>query len=228
VTGEGQGPTDRWIAKTDAQFAYGYDKSSQLGRWFGVRGIPHAVLIDPSGTIVWRGNPATLKAKTVESSLAGAISRPISDWPESASKVVKHLGKRDYGKALGEAEKLDGDERGEILASLETLFNGKRNSVERWMKAGDYLAVEERGSSYAKQLKGLPQGEAIDAVLERLDDDDDAQDALDAQRKVARLMSRKVKKSQRNKVKRELQAIAARFPDAGAGRDAKAALMRLR
>jgi hypothetical protein len=228
VTGEGQGPTDKWVAKTDAKFAYGYDKGSQLGRWFGVRGIPHAVLIDPNGVIVWRGNPSTLKAKTIEPHLEGALSRPISDWPESASKVVKQLGKREYKKALGEAEKLDGEERTDILASLDSLFNGKRNAVEGWMKTADYLAVEEYGKAYAKQLKGLPQGDAIKDVLDRLDDDDDAQDMLDAQRKVAKLMSGKIKKSQRNKVKKQLQAIAARFPDGGAGRDAKAALMKLR
>lgn len=227
MTDEAKPVTDHWIEQRDAEFAYGFDKKNDLARWFGVRGIPHAVLVDPSGTILWRGQPQNLKSSTIDEALKGALETPISDWPKSASKVAKYVRKADFAKAVQEAEKL-GAEGGSVLAAVRQLADGKRDSIERWIDQGDYLNATERGKGYLKELKGLPQGEAIERMLTEVEEDDDAQDVLDAQERVAKLMGRKIKKGSIPKLTRELKQIAAKYAGTGAGRDAKAALQRLR
>src|SRR5687768_7833365 len=42
------------------------DKKGDIGKGFGVRGIPHAMLVDKSGKIVWEGHPMGLKEEEVE------------------------------------------------------------------------------------------------------------------------------------------------------------------
>ena len=37
-----------------------YDPDARLHEYFGVHGIPHAILVDAAGTVVWRGHPARL------------------------------------------------------------------------------------------------------------------------------------------------------------------------
>ena len=54
VTNEGAKPTERFVESTRMAYPYAYDKKSALMRAMGVGPIPHAVLVDPSGTIVWR------------------------------------------------------------------------------------------------------------------------------------------------------------------------------
>lgn len=42
-------------------YPVGIDKSGKLSGSFGVKGIPHAMLVDKSGKIVWEGHPMQLK-----------------------------------------------------------------------------------------------------------------------------------------------------------------------
>ena len=77
VTSETEKQTVSWIEKNGAEYAYGYDKGGKLKSALGVRGIPNAVLVNPSGKIVWQGHPTSLTASTVESALDGAITTPV-------------------------------------------------------------------------------------------------------------------------------------------------------
>ena len=72
MTSESESQTVPWVEKTGAAYPYAYDKGGKVARFFGVRGIPHAILVDPTGKVVWRDHPARLDAKTVEAALAGA------------------------------------------------------------------------------------------------------------------------------------------------------------
>ena len=51
------------------EYHVGTDKGGKLNKELGVRGIPHAVLVDKTGTIVWEGHPAGLKDADIEKAL---------------------------------------------------------------------------------------------------------------------------------------------------------------
>jgi thiol-disulfide isomerase/thioredoxin len=42
------------------------DRDGKLSNSFGIQGIPHAMLVNKSGEIVWEGHPMTLKEADVE------------------------------------------------------------------------------------------------------------------------------------------------------------------
>src|SRR5688572_2881145 len=47
---------------------------------YGVTGIPHSFLIDPSGKIVWEGYPGDLSPSTVKGALKGAKAMPATSY----------------------------------------------------------------------------------------------------------------------------------------------------
>ena len=65
VTSEGESQTEPWVESKGARYAYAYDRGGKLSRALGVTGIPNAVLVDPSGTILWQGNPGSLTNELV-------------------------------------------------------------------------------------------------------------------------------------------------------------------
>jgi AhpC/TSA family len=227
VTDEAQKITDEWVADRHVEYAYAFDKGGKLKRWFGIEGIPHAVLINPNGQIVWRGHPGELSEATLQASLAGALKLPLYEWPESAEKAAKAVGKRRFAEALEKAREIEGADGKAIVENLQQLVDAKLASVKGWMDAGDYLAVRERGTTFAKELSDLPQGDEIDALLKRMADDKTAQDVLAAQLEVRKLAEQKVKKSTLPRTREKLRRILQEHPGTAAARDAGNALDRL-
>jgi cytochrome c biogenesis protein CcmG/thiol:disulfide interchange protein DsbE len=41
------------------------DRNGKLNKHFGVQGIPHALLVDKTGKVVWEGHPASLKDEAI-------------------------------------------------------------------------------------------------------------------------------------------------------------------
>ena len=56
-----QGLSSRQLNKPNTfAYALALDPSSRMQRHFGVRGIPHCVVISPDGKVRWQGHPAGL------------------------------------------------------------------------------------------------------------------------------------------------------------------------
>jgi cytochrome c biogenesis protein CcmG/thiol:disulfide interchange protein DsbE len=47
-------------------YPVGIDKKDTVGSGFGITGIPHAMLVDKTGKIVWEGHPAQLKESQID------------------------------------------------------------------------------------------------------------------------------------------------------------------
>lgn len=168
MTDEGQKPTEKWVADKGARYPYAYEKGSDLKRAVGLRGYPHAALIDPSGTIVWTGHPADLDRTTIETALAGALTKPLFDWPESLGSASTSFARGTYGKALIAARKVaeKGDEGvAAVVASLEKFTEFQVDRAAAWIEAGNYLPLDERGKQMLSSLKGLPELEERLEVL---------------------------------------------------------------
>jgi len=57
-------------------YAVGIDDQGKLARQFGVRGIPHALLVDASDKIIWEGHPSNLSDKLIQQALASSPPAP--------------------------------------------------------------------------------------------------------------------------------------------------------
>jgi len=60
VTDEKKDVVTAFLKKTPMNYSPAIDKTDALGKSFGVTGIPHALLIDSTGKIVWEGHPMSL------------------------------------------------------------------------------------------------------------------------------------------------------------------------
>ena len=226
MTSESEGSTEPWIEEHEAAYAYCYDKSGKFGRELGVTGLPTAVLVDPTGVIRWVGHPASLTESLVEEHLSGALPKPLFEWPKEAKKVRKAIEKRDLGKALEEAAKLD-PEHSEYENIVRGLVTGRLASLKTARDDGDWLFVEQFGSELKKSFAGLPEQAEVVQILDALDADDAAKAILEAQEKVAKMFAKDYKRKHIEKMEEELREIVGEHPGTAAERDAKRGLKRL-
>lgn len=230
MTDEPKGITDDWIEEHAATYAYAFDKGGALQRQLGVAGIPHAVLVDPTGTIVWEGHPAVLNGRVLEPLLVGAFPKPMFEWPASAAKVKKAILAGALGKALEEAKALpDGDEKASIVTSLEKMIEGKVKALEQRLEKGDFLGIENEGEGLQKSLAGLTDTlTRVDAVLKKAAEHPDAKRVIAGQREVRKIQAGKLRsKNDIKKAIEKLQDLESKYEGTYAATEARALRVQL-
>jgi hypothetical protein len=198
VTNEGTKKTEEWVKSSGAKFAYGYDKKSTLWNWFGVGSIPDSVLVDPSGTIVWRGHPMALTEARVEQVLDGALEKPLWDWPAEASLLKQAIVADNYALALREAKKLGGEWETLVTERVE----GMVTTVETAHRDGDFLKALTAGQPAARALRGLPEGERVSRLVTEMKNSRQVQRIVAAQKKLAGLIANGERQRSRRKLER--------------------------
>lgn len=191
MTDEPASLTEPWIAKHGAVYAYAYDKGGKLKRWFGVGGIPHAVLIDATGTVVWSGHPGQLDESTIEEHLGGTLSKPVFEWPNASKGVAKSLVKGDFAGALAAAKALSEADGGpEVVAQVSGLIDARVAQVEGWVKAGNFLDVLEGGGQLTKGLGDHEHAAKVAALVAQVEADEQAKPVLEAQKRIRKLRAK--------------------------------------
>ncbi len=220
VTGESKSETENWVEDKDAQYAYAYFKGREIMSVMGAGGYPHAVLVDPLGEIVWDGHPAGLTAAVIEEHLTGALPVPLFDFPKGASKVASALGKDQLGKALDAAKAYaakDGEQSAEILAAVEGHVDLRVGTITTANARGNYLKVVTQGEELLDALDDEdPRAVELAGILETVKDDDAAQDVIDAQKKLEKLLGglgKLKKKDQANSLIEKIEDLVEDHPD---------------
>lgn len=188
MTGEGKADTEKWIAEKGAKYAYGYDKGGKLARYFGVSGIPHMVIVDANGVVVYNGNAGGATDEILRKATAGALPKPLWDWPAAAKSVKAALLKQQYKVAIDEAAKLGEPDGGpEIKAAVEGMVKAKLDVMKAAYAKGDFLGAETAAKDLQKDLAGLPaQAEAVKMAAD-IEANAEAEPVLKNQRLVARI-----------------------------------------
>jgi thioredoxin-like negative regulator of GroEL len=218
VTSEGASETEKWVASKGARYAYAYDKGGKLARYFGVSGIPHAVLVDASGTVAWKGHPGALEEGTLQKALSGALPKPLWEWSGATKGVKSALLKRAYASALQQAAKLSPEDDGPAIKSaIEALVKGRVEAMKGAYSAGDFFGAQQAASALQKELNGLPEQAEASQVLADLAANGAAAPVLKAQQRIAKIRSGKLEKKKEieaaiadlNKIKKELSGTYA-------------------
>ena len=228
VTSEGAGQTEKWIKSNGVKYAYGYDSGGKLSRQMGVSGIPNAVLVNPAGQVVWQGNPYSLTDAIIEEHLAGSLKTPVWDWPKEASAVKKALLKRQFKKALEQAEKLDGQESAGIHESLEALVKSRAGALQVAYESGDFLAASDNAKLLAKECAGLEAGDLAKEIARKISADAGAKKIMKGQAAVRKLKAEEVKgQKDIEEMLKKLKRISKKYPDSAASREAETYIDRL-
>ena len=69
VTDEDAATIGSFVKDNPIKYHPAFDQGGKLAKHFGIRGIPHAMLVDKTGKIGWEGHPMTLKVSDVEALL---------------------------------------------------------------------------------------------------------------------------------------------------------------
>ena len=173
--------------KLDISYAWGWDPGGALLERFGVTGIPHSLLVDPDGIVIWRGHPAQLTEERIQEALAGALARPVWTWPAGSEAVRQALAEGDMARALTAAEQLSGG--GEVAKALQQMVRGRLEAIAAAAERGDYLLLDRLVERAGAALRGLPEEGRLAVHREALAKPE-AQRILAGQKEVVELSDR--------------------------------------
>lgn len=214
MTDEGASETEGFVGQTSMRYAYAYDRGGKLARFFGVRGIPHAVLIDADGNVAWSGPPASLETRHLQQATAGALPKPLWEWGSAAKGLKNALQKRDYRSALALASKLGPEDAGaELLAAMQGMVKAKVEGLKAAQARGDYLRAQTAAGALAKELAGLPEASEAAQVGAAITGDKKALEVIKGQQKLAKIRGRDLaKRKDRAAALEDLRALRAGYP----------------
>jgi thiol-disulfide isomerase/thioredoxin len=66
ITDEDRAKIKKFEKEVPIEYAVGLDANGKYAKPFGIKGIPHAVLVDKTGKVVWEGHPMSLKESQIE------------------------------------------------------------------------------------------------------------------------------------------------------------------
>ena len=196
MTNEGKSDTDKWAETKKPTYAYAYDKGGKLASFFGVSGIPHAALIDATGTILWSGHPAELSEGLIEKATEGALSKPFWEWTGAAKDVKAAMLKHSYKAALDGAAKLTAADDGPAIAkAIEGLVASRVAGMKADYEKGNFLGAEDAATALQKELEGLPGKDDAVKLLADLKANKQAPPVLKAQKQIAKMRDADIHKS---------------------------------
>ncbi|QDU66964.1 peroxiredoxin family protein [Engelhardtia mirabilis] len=223
-----------WIEVRQAKFGFALMRGEELQRFALIASYPHALLVDPAGTVGWSGYGGQVTADVIAPHITGALPRPMFDWPRDADKVAQEIRKGRLAQALEAATAVrseNGDLGTELVESVKGLVTFRVERLRAARASGDYARVLNEGDDTVRMLEGLPQAADVEALVEEVEGDDAAVEIAGAQRDVARLRGRfdKLKKKRdADSLVSKFERLAADNVDNHAGEDAKRALDELK
>lgn len=150
---------------------------SQAGGAYGVRGIPHSVLVDPQGKVAWSGSPYSISKGAIKDALKGAkkgarsfLAVPVDEPP--AGRLAPHakaMEQGNPGKALApllafasDAKATDEEKSGAaaLVAAIEEHVALLNRQAEALVKSRDVLRALAVFDALAKEFGAAPPGEA--------------------------------------------------------------------
>lgn len=207
MTDEGKGDTEKWIAAKGAKYAYGYDKGGKLSRYFGVSGIPHVVLLDANGIVLYSGGAGGYTDELLRKATAGALPKPLWEWSAAAKNAKAALQKQQFKVAIDEAAKLGEPDGGPaIKTALEGMVKAKVEGMKAAYQKGDMLGAETASKSLQKELAGLPEQADAAKMAADITANTAAEPVLKNQRLIAKI--REKAPTKRKEVEAALEDLA--------------------
>lgn len=166
MTGGFPEQTKEWARRRGVRYPYCDDATYSLAGPFDIYGLPHAVLIAPSGEVLFSGPSDELTEELIKGALDGALKRPLCDLPDAVGPVRDALVKGDFVAARAALAKLPAETDGlaDAKDATEKLFALRLKGVDAALKAGDLLGAR----TAVDALKGAAAGDA--AAEKRLAD----------------------------------------------------------
>ena len=194
MTGESAEKTEPWVEEHGMQYAFGYMQKGALTGFMkslGMTGYPSAALVNPKGTIVWKGHPSSISGGLIKKHLKGASKTPVDigavvrDWPKEAKHARTAFEAGKLAKALAEAEKLP--EEWGVAEGIGRVIDKRVAKLQKLVDSGDYLGFTTAMKQATKSMAGLEKFEPMAERLATVQKDSDAKAVISGQKKLAKL-----------------------------------------
>ena len=144
LSDEGKGVVERFAENNPMPYPVGM--GCQSGRFFKVRGIPAAFLIDHRGDIIWQGHPGgngwvEMIPKALEDAAKERIQWDPGNQPELLKKAVQAAVDGKLGKAWSEANKVvkvDESAASDFHNALQDELDARKAYAETIAETGRY------------------------------------------------------------------------------------------
>lgn len=195
---------------------------------YETRGIPHCWVLDAEGKCIFKGHPNGVKNEMVEewvSDLAPTkVGREVARELKNAAKAFDG---GDLGKAQSEARKAAEGSEDEAVKSDAAYIEGlvQKNAdvhkakVEKARSGGDAVALGKALAEASERLKGTEQGNAWKQEHTELTKSSEFKDSVKASDDLEKLKP-KLEDMKKDRAKKSLEAIAKKYPETKAGKEA--------
>jgi thiol-disulfide isomerase/thioredoxin len=153
VTGDDADTAKTWLARFDAKYPYALDAKLELQIELGFQPLPFAVLVDPTGVIVWEGNPAKLEPATVDAATRDQMTRAAFRWPEDAAPVRAALRRNRFDEARRLAESVHSF-ASELTSFVDRSIERRRHLMQAAYDRGDFLTADDLAGQLISGLDG--------------------------------------------------------------------------
>jgi len=237
LTGESKSKVENFARDMGMIYPVGCGSSSS--GVYGVRGIPHAFIVDPSGTIAWHGHPAGGLAAAIEKQLKATPPSLMSPKAKAAAgalleKVEALVKKEQYAVASAMLAKLKGAEDDPQIAGrvarIRTILAARAEEALKdalkQIEAKQYYQASLTLGRAVALAPGAQQGAEARKRLQELLKDDEARAAVEKgkrEKEAADLLAELEKAAATKTAAAMLEAyddLANRFPGTKAGQTA--------
>ncbi|MDA3962096.1 MAG: redoxin family protein [Planctomycetota bacterium] len=155
-----------------------------IGKAWGVTGIPHVFVVDVNGKIAWHGHPGALQDSIIEQELkkvSTSIAAGSSPSFDTASKdpevaqVEQAISAGHVGKGLDALQKLEKKGKAAATASIATVekwISTQQAEIDSLREAGDTYAAYQISGMLSKQLTGDDRAKTYSKLARELKKDD--------------------------------------------------------
>jgi len=183
ITNEATSAVDNYEKSSGTTLPYriGFDTGGSISAMYGVKGIPHSLLIDARGQVVSDSGMSAAEGQMEELLKDVKLYELPADLPRSLARVEKAFQARKYGDCLKAARKVqekqdeDAEAAGAVVAVLEQIGNDLLADVDYFQEKGDFVRIQETLDKLDAWFKGTDladDSEAKRKALEEASEDD--------------------------------------------------------
>ncbi len=190
MTGGFKEQTTEWVRRRGVKYPYADDSSYSLAGPFDIYGLPHAILVAPTGEVIFSGPSDEITEDMIKTRLAGALKKPLCELPDSVATVRDALVKGDFTAAEAALQKLapEVEARADAATALQELFALRLKGVEAAVKADDLFGANEALAALLPHVAAKPEAKArLEAAAAAIKAAPNGEKRLAAQRRLREL-----------------------------------------